>query len=66
MIDENNISLFMGNNCHLVFYPINRNMELNLVCIIRNKDYDPDNLRTLIEQKFLHKTQNSSIFLKAI
>ena len=56
MIDENNISLFMGNNCHLVFYPINRNMELNLVCIIRNKDYDPDNLRTLIEQKIF--TQN--------
>ena len=45
-----------GNNCHLVFYPINRNMELNLVCIIRNKDYDPDNLRTLIEQKIF--TQN--------
>ena len=32
----------MGNNCHLVIYPINKKKELNLVCILRHKKKDPD------------------------
>ena len=52
-INEKNISLMMGKNCHLVIYPINKNNELNLVCIIRDKKYDPKNIKTLIEQKVL-------------
>ena len=30
MIDEENISLMMGKNCHVVIYPINKNKELNI------------------------------------
>ena len=41
-IDEENISLMMGKNCHVVIYPINKYKELNVVCIIREKKYDPD------------------------
>ena len=46
----------MGSNLHLVIYPINQKNELNLVCIIRDKKYDPDNIKSLIERKLI--TQN--------
>ena len=58
-INEKNISLFMGSNLHLVIYPINQKNELNLVCIIRDKKYDPDNIKSLIERKLL--TQNPNL-----
>jgi len=57
-IDEEKISIMMGKNCHLVFYPINKNKELNLVCIIRHNKYDPSQARTLIEKV---TNQNSSL-----
>jgi salicylate hydroxylase len=49
-IDEEKISVMMGKNCHLVFYPISQDKELNLVCIIRDKKYDPDNIKFLINK----------------
>ena len=49
-INEQNISLMMGGNTHIVFYPINKKKELNMVCIIRSKKYDPDNIKSLIEE----------------
>ena len=49
-IDEENISLMMGKNCHIVVYPINKNKELNLVSIIRNNKYDPDNIKSSVEK----------------
>ena len=49
-IDTEKISLLMGKNCHIVVYPINRNKELNLVCIIREKKYDPSIIKTLVEK----------------
>jgi len=58
-INEKNISLFMGSNLHLVIYPINKKNELNLVCIIRDKKYDPDNIKSLIERRLL--TQNPNL-----
>ena len=58
-INEKNISLFMGSNLHLVIYPINQKNELNLVCIIRDKKYDPDNIKSLIERKLI--TQNPNL-----
>ena len=58
-IKEKNISLFMGSNLHLVIYPINKKNELNLVCIIRDKKYDPDSIKSLIERKLL--TQNPDL-----
>ena len=49
-IDEERISLMMGSNCHVVIYPVNRNKDLNLVCIIRDKNYDPDNIYKLVDK----------------
>ena len=57
-IDEEKISLMMGKNCHIVIYPVNQNRELNLVCIIRDKKYDPDNIKTLVNKVV---TQNSNL-----
>ena len=36
-IDRDNISILMGSNAHIVFYPINEQKHFNLVCIIRQK-----------------------------
>ncbi len=57
-IDEEKISLMMGKNCHIVIYPVNQNKELNLVSIIRDKKYDPDNIKTLVNKVV---TQNSNL-----
>jgi salicylate hydroxylase len=58
-VDLKNINLIMGSNAHLVIYPINSKNELNLTCIIREKQIAPDNLRDLINKKVLN--QNSSL-----
>jgi len=57
-VNDQNISLFMGANVHLVVYPINQNQELNLVCIVRTKKYDPENLKTLINEKVIAQNSN--------
>ena len=57
-VNEQNISLFMGANVHLVVYPINQNQELNLVCIVRTKKYDSENLQTLINEKVIAQNSN--------
>jgi len=57
-INEKNISLFMGSNLHLVIYPMNKKNELNLVCIMRDKKYDPDNVKFLIEKTLLIQNPN--------
>ncbi len=57
-INENKISLMMGKNCHLVVYPINKNKELNLVYIIRDNKYDPNNIRRLVDKAVI---QNSNL-----
>jgi len=52
-INEENISLMFGSNCHIVLYPFNKQKELNMVCIIRCKKYDPDNTKQLFEEVVL-------------
>ncbi len=49
-IDQSRVSLMMGKNCHLVIYPINKNKELNFVCILRHKRKDPDNIKILLDK----------------
>ena len=57
-INEKNISLFMGSNLHLVIYPINKKNELNLVCIIRGKKNDLDDVKSLIKKTILYQNPN--------
>ena len=49
-IDQSKINLMMGKNCHLVIYPINKNNDLNLVCIVRHRKYDPDNIKSILDK----------------
>ena len=49
-INEENISLMLGSNSHIVIYPINKKKELNMVCIMRCKKYDPDNTKQLVQE----------------
>ena len=49
-INEENISLMLGNNSHIVLYPINKKKELNMVCIMRCKKYEPDNVKQLVQE----------------
>ena len=57
IINEERISLMMGKNCHLVVYPINKNKDLNLVCVIRDKKYEPNNVKSLVN-KAVNQNQN--------
>ncbi len=52
-INEENISLMLGSNSHIVLYPINRKKELNMVCIMRCKKYEPDNVKQLVQEIIL-------------
>ena len=49
-INEENISLMLGSNSHIVLYPINKKKELNMICIMRCKKYDPENTKQLIQE----------------
>ena len=53
----------MGGNTHIVLYPINKKKELNMVCIIRNKKYDPDNIKSLVERVVLKQNPNLRKFI---
>ena len=64
-IDQSKVSLMMGKNCHLVIYPINKNKELNFVCVVRHRKYDPDNIKSLLE-KVSRQNSNLEKFLKRI
>ena len=52
-INEENISLMLGGNSHIVLYPINKKKELNMVCIMRCKKYEPDNVKQLVQEIIL-------------
>ncbi len=58
-INEENISLMLGSRSHIVLYPINKKKELNMVCIMRCKKYEPDNIKQLIQEIILK--QNSKL-----
>ena len=58
-INEENISLMLGSNSHIVLYPINKKKELNMVCIMRCKKYEPDNIKQLVQDVILK--QNSKL-----
>ena len=58
-INEENISLMLGSRSHIVLYPINKKKELNMVCIMRCKKYEPDNIKQLVQEIILK--QNSKL-----
>ena len=66
-INEENISLMLGSNSHIVLYPINRKKELNMVCIMRCKKYEPDKVKQLVQEIILKQNPKlKNIFDKEI
>ena len=61
-IDDEKISLLMGKNCHIVIYPLNKNKDINLVCIIRDKKYDPENVKSLINKVVIQNSDLEKVF----
>ncbi len=57
-LNSNNVSLVMGADAHLVLYPINKQKEINLVCIIRKKSEDNDSIKTILENTILKESKN--------
>ena len=66
-INEENISLMLGSNSHIVLYPINKKKELNMVCIMRCKKYEPDKVKQLVQEIILKQNPKlKNIFEKEI
>ena len=61
-INDEMISLMMGNNCHMVIYPVNKKKELNLVCIVRVKKYNPDKIKSLVDNVVSQNPSLEKIF----
>ena len=57
-LNNNNISLIMGSNAHLVLYPLNQQEEINLVCIIRKKSEDNNSIKTTLENTIFKENKN--------
>ena len=66
IIDKENISLFLGNNAHLVTYPINKNQDLNAVLITKlqvEKDPYYKWRYSEEEQKLISSTLNEKLYI---
>tara|TARA_B100000686_G_C16715277_1_gene931593 strand:- start:399 stop:1532 length:1134 start_codon:yes stop_codon:yes gene_type:complete len=53
-----NISIIMGSNSHLVLYPINQRKEFNLVCIIRKKSENNEDINTVLHETIFKQNKN--------
>ena len=56
--DNNNISLVMGPNAHLVLYPINQSKELNLVCVVRKKLESNEDIKSILRNIVFKENKN--------
>ena len=56
--DNNNISLVMGSNAHLVLYPINQSKELNLVCVVRKKLESNEDIKSILRNIVFKENKN--------
>ena len=56
--ENKNISLIMLPNAHIVIYPINKNNDFNLVCIVREKFSQNYDIHSIIEKKVLSNNKN--------
>ena len=57
-LNSNNVSLIMGADAHLVLYPVNKQKEINLVCVIRKKPENNASIKTILENTILKESKN--------
>ena len=48
----------MGTDAHLVLYPVNKQKEINLVCVIRKKLEDNNSIKVILENSILKENKN--------
>ena len=63
-INNNNISLLMGSNFHIVIYPVNQRKDLNLVCIIRQISITNENPQEILKKTVFKQNNNLSKLFK--
>ena len=63
--ESKNISLIMLPNAHVVIYPINKQNDLNLVCIVREKLSQNYDIHSIIKKKILFKNKNLENLFKS-
>ena len=56
--ENENISLIMFPNAHIGIYQVNKNNELNLVCIVRQKSFLNKDLHLIIKKEILSQNKN--------
>jgi len=54
----NNISLIMYPKAHIVLYPVNKQQEINVVCIIRKKLGNKESDKQILEKTFLRENED--------
>ena len=59
-INNNNISLLMGANFHIVIYPVNQRKDLNLICIIRQKSITDETPQEILKKTVFKENNNLS------
>ncbi len=57
--ESENISLIMFPRAHIVVYPINKKNELNIVCIVRQKSLQHNDIHSIIKKEIF--SQNKSL-----
>ena len=62
--ESKNISLIMLPNAHVVIYPVNKQNDFNLVCIVREKLSQNYDMHSIIKKKILSKNKNLENLLK--
>ena len=62
--NSKNISLIMGSNAHIVFYPVNQRREINLVCIVRKKLKEDNITKEFLENTILKENKNLANLFK--
>ena len=55
----------MLSNAHVVMYPINKNNDFNLVCIVREKLSQNYDIHSIIKKKILSKNKNLENLFKS-
>ena len=64
IFNNDNISLIMASGAHLILYPVNRSKEFNLVCIIRKKMKNKEDIKTTLKNTIFKENKNLEIFFR--
>ena len=56
--ESENVSLIMFPKAHMVIYPVNKKNELNLVCVIRQKSFQNNDIHSIIKKEILSKNKS--------